>query len=821
MPLAAFAAPPPVPVESSLTKHCSGCHSGAGAKNGLDLSSLQFNLADRATRERWVRIHDRVEKQEMPPKGVPFDARSRAAILDHLRPALDSADRADAARNGRGPLRRLNRDEYEQNLRDLLALPHLDIRDMLPEDREAYHFNKVSETLDMSRVQLAAYLDAAEAALRQAMATTAAPPPVTTFRTNGFRLFPGLRSTGGIESMFFIKDNKGVNVEREYARPLTPELEKDQEIEMGLFRSPGWPYGAFPRGFAAPHAGRYRVRFQARAVLQHGGYRVSQAKSYVPMTFRSRRPTNHDIAEDVKLTGGIQEILEPRVYETTVLLAKGQTIEYGLLGNPVPQVDAIPSKPGSYRFPPFPAEGQPGIAMKWIEIEGPLPPEAWPPASHRVLFDEMGPSPVSTDPKRDASKLLRRFIALAARGPVPDEAIGKFERLVHARLDKNQPFAEALLEGYQAFLCSGLFLYLHEPVDDFAIAQRLSHFLANTRPDAALLQLARGRRLRDAAVLRSETSRLIASEGFDRFVKSFTDYWLNLRHLRRDDPDKRLYPEYPLDEYLVDSMERETRTYFATMIRENLPARMLVDSDFVFANDRLSRHYDLSPVTTTTLQRVKLPAGSPLGGMLTQGAILKLTANGTSTSPVLRGAWIMDRIIGEPPPPPPPGVPAVEPDIRGAKTIREQLALHTKSAACASCHAKFDPVGLALENFDILGKWRTRYRGLAEGDRISGIDHTGHDYSYTLAGAIDASGTLADGRMFRDVRELKALFAGNARQLARNMLHQFAVYATGTPIRFSDRGDIEKILDTCSKNHYRVRDLMDGLIQSRIFLGGQ
>jgi hypothetical protein len=255
-------------------------------------------------------------------------------------------------------------------------------------------------------------------------------------------------------------------------------------------------------------------------------------------------------------------------------------------------------------------------------------------------------------------------------------------------------------------------------------------------------------------------------------------------------------------------------------VRENLPIRTLVQSDFVFVNDRLARHYELPPVNGSALRRVALPKDSPLGGMLTQGAILKLTANGTATSPVLRGAWIMDRIIGEPPPPPPPGVPAVEPDIRGAKTIRDQLAMHTQSATCASCHAKFDPVGLALENFDIFGRWRTRYRGIAEGERVSGIDHTGHDFAYTIAGAVDASGKLVDGRTFKDVRELKAIFASNPRQLARNLLHQFTVYATGTPVRFADRAEIEKLLDACARDDYRTRDLLHALVQSKIFLGG-
>lgn len=179
----------------------------------------------------------------------------------------------------------------------------------------------------------------------------------------------------------------------------------------------------------------------------------------------------------------------------------------------------------------------------------------------------------------------------------------------------------------------------------------------------------------------------------------------------------------------------------------------------------------------------------------------------------------MDRLLGQPPAPPPPGVPAVEPDIRGAKSMRDLLALHTKSASCAACHAKFDPVGLALENFDVMGRWRTRYRGLETGERISGIDRSGHDFSYTIAGAVDSSGQLADGREFKDVHALKAIFKANPRQLARNLLHQFTVYATGTPVRFADRREIESILDTCAKNDYRVGDLLRALVQSKIFLG--
>jgi hypothetical protein len=325
--------------------------------------------------------------------------------------------------------------------------------------------------------------------------------------------------------------------------------------------------------------------------------------------------------------------------------------------------------------------------------------------------------------------------------------------------------------------------------------------------------------LNDQQALIHEADRLVDGVGFERFVKSFTGYWLNLRYLRRDDPDKRLFPEYQLDEYLVDSLERETLAFFTAMVRENLPIRNLVEADFIYVNDRLAKHYQLEPVTGSAIRRVALPKDSPLGGLLTQGAILKVTANGFSTSPVLRGAWIMDRILGEPPTPPPPGVPAVEPDIRGAKTIRDLLAMHTKASTCASCHAKFDPVGLALENFDVAGSWRTHYRGTTEGQRVTGIDHTGHDFAYTIAGAVDPSGTLADGRSFRNIQDLKAIFAANPRQLARNFLQQLTVYSTGTPVRFSDRVEIEKMLDACESNGYRARDLIHALVRSRVFLG--
>jgi hypothetical protein len=429
---------------------------------------------------------------------------------------------------------------------------------------------------------------------------------------------------------------------------------------------------------------------------------------------------------------------------------------------------------------------------------------------------------VPRDPTRDAIRLLERFAQQAAHAPVPDAALKVYQDLVLEKLGAGEAFGEAVLAGYQAFLCSGHFLYLpepHDPSDHYALASRLSHFLWNSRPDKELQEAARAGKLRSAAILRKQTERLIESPRFARFVDNFLGYWLDLKDLHRDDPDIRLYPEYRFSDYLVDSMERETKAAFTELIRKNLPITFLIDSDVIYVNDRLATHYGLPPVVGSAIRRTSVPPSSPYGGFLTQAAMLKVTSNGTTTSPVIRGAWVMDRLLGDPPPPPPPSVPTVEPDIRGAKTIREILALHSRSPSCSGCHARFDPIGMALENFDVMGSWRQYYRGLEEGILVTGIDRAGHDYSYRVAEPVDPSSKLLDGRQFRDVHQLKSLLIQNPRQLARNLLERFAVYAIGTPVRFSDRREIDEILDQCALGGYRVRDLVRGLILSRIFLG--
>ena len=822
-----------------IRTHCWKCHDAETKEGGLSLADLSTDLNDSTIRQQWISIFDRVDRQEMPPKGDELPVAARESLLKILEPVLHEVDLSDVRARGRGSIRRLNRDEFEQNLRDVLKLPDLSIRDMLPEDRTGHHFNKTSVMLDVSRVQLAAFLDASESALHQAMASGISPPPSSSYRALATQMFPEAETFGNKEAMFYARDGKMLPLNGGQLAELRQSGQHDPAVEMALFRSSHWPYYGYPYGFLARLPGRYKVRFSARSVVQLADYVLQPGVKPVPMTFRARKPSGPDVSGDVRATGGLMDILpETAMYETTILLKPNETFEYSLLGLPVPLARNVNNGPPEYRYPPLPEGGQPGIAFQWIEVDGPIAHESWPPPSHQVLFDELAIQAddgsglpvgvVSENAVEDSHRLLRRFIDGASRRPLSDDEMQPFLQLVERRLKQGETFTLAMLAGYSAYLCSEHFLFLGEPRenDSFNVAARLSHFLTNSKPDEILMAKARAGMLQSPAVLQEETNRLIAGDHFAEFADNFTDYWLNLRAVFRDEPDVRLYPEYRFDNYLVESMERETRAYFTAMVRDNLPASSIVDSRFAFVNDRLAEHYGLAAVTGSAMRRVELPAESPYGGLLTQGAILKVTANGTTTSPVVRGAWVMDRLIGNPPPAPPASVPAVEPDIRGASTIRELLALHTKSESCAACHARFDPVGLALESFDVLGAYRDRYRGLAPsdvvtGDVVMGMDRAGHDFSYLQTATVNSGGKLINGDEFADIRDLRKLLLEDSRQLARNLLHQFTVYSTGTPVRFSDRREIELLLDQCASSGYGVRDLIQTLIQSRIFLGEQ
>jgi hypothetical protein len=266
----------------------------------------------------------------------------------------------------------------------------------------------------------------------------------------------------------------------------------------------------------------------------------------------------------------------------------------------------------------------------------------------------------------------------------------------------------------------------------------------------------------------------------------------------------------------------ETRACFTELLKGDLPAKNIVTSDWAMLNERLALHYGVpGDINGVELRRVALPADSPRGGLMTQASILKVTANGTTTSPVLRGAWIMERILGQPSPPPPPSVPAIEPDIRGAATIRDILDKHRSLPTCASCHKHIDPAGFALENFDVMGGWRDSYRAVGDGggkfQKVAGFGHNVDHFTFSTGLPVDAHGELPDGRSFKDVRELKAILAKDDATLARNLVKQFLIYSTGAPVRFADRPKIEAILNKARPSGYGVRTLVQEIVQSDLF----
>jgi hypothetical protein len=485
------------------------------------------------------------------------------------------------------------------------------------------------------------------------------------------------------------------------------------------------------------------------------------------------------------------------------------------------------SRPPNWRNPLATPEGQPGVAFQWLEVEGPLY-DAWPTPGQRLLAGDLplkdaGGGQVEIvphDPVKDGERLVRGFVRRALRRPVQEADVQPFIQLFHTARGTDASFTEALLTAYTGVLCSPAFVTLEErpgPLDDHALACRLSYFLWNTEPDATLRSLADRRALRNPQELAAQADRMLADPRAARFVEAFLDYWLDLRKTDITSPDETLYPDYYLDDLLTESSVDETRAFFMELVRSDLPARNVVASDFVTINERLAALYGIEDVQGSAIRRVPLPKDSVRGGLLTQASVLKVTANGTTTSPVLRGAWITERILGQQVPPPPASVPAVEPDIRGATTIREQLAKHSAEASCRPCHIIIDPPGFALESFDIFGGWRDRYRALGDGPKVPGFGKNGQPFTFTEPLPVDSTGTMPDGRPFKDVREFKRLLLRDERQIARNLAGQLVTYSTGAPVRFGDRPKVETILNRAATGGYGVKSLIQGIIASELF----
>jgi len=842
-----------------IEKYCVECHDGETKKGGFDLTALKFDLTSSTNFSKWILVHDRVGKGEMPPKKKARPEVSELeAFTNSLASVLVSVERAQFAKEGRATRRRLNRYEYENALRDLLHAPWLQIRDSLPEDGERDRFNKVGDALDVSHVQMARYLHAADYALREVMAPQPEQPSVKVHRyyARDQRSYTGpmkysVFNTAPERATFPVRGFEGQPDVRTEKAPITvgdsnPEL---RELEgVGVVASAYEPIEPKFNEFRASVPGRYKLRFNTYSVWVGPG---EGNKWYIPdldVVSRGRRDEPVTITSEtpprlLRKLGDFDVTPEPEVHELDAWLLAGEMIrpDAGRLFRSRPGV-------GRWQNPLAEKDGQPGVVFRWMEVEGPIY-DQWPPAGHQLLFGDLpmvarkvamgtenpshtnkfgqrrfkkapGVEVVSKEPMVDAERLLRNFVRQAYRRPVDESEVKRFLPVVQSALKLGNNFTDAMIAAYTAVLCSPEFIYLEEKpgrLDDYEIASRLAFFLWNSPPDDELRRCAEKHELEKPNVLSAQTERMLNDQKSRRFVEAFLDYWLDLRKIVSTSPDANLYSDYYLDDLLEESALEESRLFFTELLREDLPARNIVSSDFAMLNERLAAHYGLPCVQGVALRPTPLPKDSVRGGLMTQAAVLKVTANGTTTSPVLRGAWIMERILGQKPPPPPPSVPAIEPDIRGAITIRQQLDKHRSLESCNACHAKIDPAGFALENFDVMGGWRERYRSESGGELAQGIAKSGQKFAFHYALPVDASGVLPDGRQFHDVHELKQLLLADEKQIARNLVKQLTVYATGAPIHFADRAEIEQILERANSSHYGVRSLIHGLVQSELF----
>ena len=785
-------------IEEFLSANCLDCHEGEGSEGGLDLELLSSDLSDAVAMRTWVRIHDRIRDGEMPPKDhSTLEVDVAAKFLKEV--ALQIRHRETEQRDMRGRVvgRRLTRIQIERSLQDLLGID-IPLADQLPEESRANRYSTVADGQAMSHFQLQSHLAVVDLALDEA------------FRR-------ALSTEDSFEREF---DARGLARTNPNRRCREPEMRNDQAV---IWNGAVIFYGRIP-ATTAPEDGWYRFELQVSALKPpktggvwstvRTGLCVSSAPLLTHVTSFEATPEPRTIKFEAWLPKG--HMLEIRPGDVT--LKRGR-FAGGQIGTGEGEPQDIP-----------------GIAFDWLTMKrfhrgfhrglqlG----------FHRVADDdevrrrlfgdlagklndnidalEIADGFSNTTTEEDVERLLRNFARRAFREPVGEEILRPYLQpylqpylnSVKSALADGAPFHEALRLGYRAILCSPRFLYFKElpgKLNPHAVASRLSYFLNGTTPDGELASLADSGALSKPHVLREQTERLLSKSDGMPFSRDFAAEWLDFERLSDSSIDRKLYGEF--DPVVELSMVEETHAFLQSLLRENRSVVRLVDADFSFLNSRLARYYGIEDVRGDELRRVSLPPQSHRAGLLTHGSVLRVTANGSNTSPVVRGVWVSERLLGLPIPPPPASVPAIEPDIRGATTIREQLAKHRSDDSCAGCHTKIDPAGFALENFDAAGQWRDVYR--KKGKNKAPIE-------------IDASYELPDGRRFENIHDFRQLVAAEPRKLARNVVEQLLVYGTGAPIGFSDRQAVDSIVDEVADDNFGFRSIIHAVVSSPIFL---
>ncbi len=722
-----------------LERYCVDCHSEEDAQAGIALDRFEDQEEALKGGPTWIRVRDAVQGRIMPPADQPQPS---VEELDRISAWIEkdflAAQCGKQASSAPVVIRRLNRQEYNNTIRDLIGLD-LRLADSFPADDIGFGFDNVGSALNISPVHVEKYLDAAEVAMDRAIVLPDSKES-SPIELIGLKTYP-LPPKGAVEFAHSLKPGRYL-ADFSLVRVGIPESVPPPRLVVGL--------GKDRRTVEA-------VQVQDETVVYRYWLKVAAGDKRVHVALAEGQ------AEDAN-------VVKPKVVAANVSGDKRYGADTGL------HVDSM-------------------------VVRGPVPIEAGPlPESHRrILFCNPGDGDQS---RLDcARQVIARFLERAFRRPVLPDEIDRVLEIFRLAHDRGESYERAVQVALTTALASPKFLFLVEPEESkedrpltqFELASRLSYFLWSSMPDEALFREARQGTLRSN--LRREVVRMLEDPRSGALVENFTGQWLQLRKLGGVARDKDLFRGF--DDTLRDAMRRETEQYFAHILRNNRNVLELLDSNYTFVNEALARHYEIPGVKGDAFRRVTL-ADRRRGGVLTQASVLTLTSNPNRTSPVKRGQWILQQLLGTPPPPPPPDVPKLDESQQAADaaSLRERMELHRTKPECASCHRQMDPLGFALENYDAVGRWRT----MDGGSRI------------------DPSGELIGGRKFADVGELKRLLASTATtKFTRSLVENLLTYALGRGLEAYDYCMVEEIRKQLAADDYRIQNILFGIVESRAF----
>lgn len=794
-------------IPAFLKTHCIRCHGNQTQKADRRFDNLPNEINSLDDLDRYQEIVDQLNLSSMPPEKEPQPtAAERAKMIAHLTRQITDAQAKLNASGGHSVLRRLNSWEYRQTIGELLGL-NVDVwnpAENFPAEVKVDGFDNNGAGLVTSGMLMDHYFVAAAEAIRRATQFGDRPESKKYSQQSPF-YFEG-KSYDDLPKLF--------KVDRFRFVPETPYT----DLYGRHYR--GGHIGFLPlvRQGGVALSGTYAIRVRAAVVGRVHDYGKALGD------FRNGDPLVMEVAAvdrrgSVESTGNVSKMTslarveltneEPQWLEWNVYMDAGYEPEVRFRNGPLaakrmvrllttqaadkpefkPFVDMKPSMEKGHGV--LKAYQGPRLRIWEIQLEGP-DVDTWPTAGHRALYGNLSREQLN------ATTIAERIEAFAEkalrRSPVPGE-LEPIQQLVVSKLKDGMKPLQALQLGCQAILCSPGFLYLNlgeGELDDIALASRLSYFLWSSPPDETLLKLAAAGKLRSE--LSAQLTRMLADSKSDRFVKHFVRRWLDLDNITEMPPSED-FLEYHRDN-LETAMRGETEAFFRHVLDENLPLRDFLDADYSFLNRELALHYGIDGVEGNELKRVSLN-GSIRGGLIGQGAILTASANGVDTSPVVRGIYVLEKLLGYSPPPPPPDVPAIEPDIRGAITLRQQLEKHRASETCAECHRKIDPLGFALENFDAVGGWRDQY-----------AKHL----------PVDSKGRLPSGEAFSTVPEFRKLLAERENQFRRCLAVKLMTYALGRELEPTDRPAVDNILAEFNAGQGGLRDLIHLIVLSKPFL---